>query len=35
MALEMARMAREGGDGRLAGLLEDAARAAALDRSDD
>ncbi len=26
MALEMARMAREGGDGRVAGLLEDAAR---------
>ena len=35
MALEMARMAREGGDGRLAGLLEDAARAAALDRPED
>ncbi|WP_292023372.1 MULTISPECIES: hypothetical protein [unclassified Brevundimonas] len=30
MALEMARMAREEGDGRLAGLLEDAAGAAAL-----
>ncbi len=33
MALEMARMAREEGDGRLAGLLEDAADAAALPPS--
>ncbi|MFN3836260.1 MAG: hypothetical protein ACK4MI_00955 [Brevundimonas sp.] len=30
MALEMARMARDEGDGRLAGLLEQAAGAAAL-----